>query len=220
MPTVPDPRQHRVNARRLTLAAFGLWLAAAQPLFGQVAGTRVQAPGADRITRRLQNITPRSGPPGTVVTVASALMPHITPVRVGMGATRIGFEALAELLTSVNGDFSVNVTVPEWARWDRNHRFILFDFYFNPIAASDAFFVTDAEGRMRREGLMSSEARCPAIRDVDGELFALVGDSASIARWRVGERVVVTGTFVEGASCGETPTLRVSEIRSPVGSKE
>jgi hypothetical protein len=148
-------------------------------------------------------------------------MPHITPVRVGMGATRIGFEALAELLTSVNGDFSVNVTVPEWARWDRNHRFILFDFYFNPIAASDAFYVTDADGRMRREGEMSSEASCPAIRDTDGELFALVGDSTSIARWQVGQRVVVTGTIVEGSTCGETPTLRVSEIRAPTApSKE
>jgi hypothetical protein len=198
----------------LALIALLLLVSAAQPLFGQVPGARVQAPGADRITRRLQNISPRSGPPGTVVTVASALMPHITPVRVGMGATRIGFEALAELLTSVNGDFSVSVTVPEWARWDRNHRFILFDFYFNPIAASDAFYVTDAEGRMRREGQMSSDAECPAIRDVDGELFALVGDSA-IARWRVGERVVVTGTLVESSSCGDAPTLRVSEIRSP-----
>jgi hypothetical protein len=132
-----------------------------------------------------------------------------------MGATRIGFEALAELLTSVDGDFSVNVTVPEWARWDRNHRFILFDFYFNPIAASDAFYVTDSEGRMRREGEMSAEARCPSMRDTDGELFALVGDSTSIARYRVGERVVVTGTFLESSSCGDTPTLRVSEIRSP-----
>jgi hypothetical protein len=217
MPTLLDPRQRRIFAQRLALAFLAILLALGtpEPMLAQVAGTRVQAPGADRITRRLQSISPRSGPPGTVVTVASALMPHITPVRVGMGATRIGFEALAELLTSVDGDFSVNVTVPEWARWDRNHRFILFDFYFNPIAASDAFYVTDAEGRMRREGEVSSEARCPAIRDTDGELFALLGDSASIARYPVGARVVVTGTFVEGSTCGDTPTLRVSDIRSP-----
>ena len=187
---------------------------------GQIAGTRVQAPGADRITRRLQNISPRSGPPGTKVTVSSALMPHITPVRVGMGATRIGFEALAELLTSTEGDFSVDVTVPEWARWDRNHRFILFDFYFNPIAASDAFFVTDADGRLRREGLISSEGqRCPAVRDTDGELFALLGDAAMLARFRAGDRVVVTGTFSEGTECGTDPTIRVMEIKAPAREK-
>jgi hypothetical protein len=217
MPTALDPRQLKVNPRRVALASFAILLAlgVADPLPGQVAGTRVQSPGADRITRRLQSISPRSGPPGTVVTVASALMPHITPVRVGMGATRIGFEALAELLTSVNGDFSVNVTVPEWARWDRNHRFILFDFYFNPIAASDAFYVTDAEGRMRREGQISAAGSCPAIEDTDGERFALVGDSQSIERYPVGQRVVVTGTFVEGSQCGDVPTLRVTEIKAP-----
>jgi hypothetical protein len=188
----------------------------ARPAEAQVAGTRVQAPGADRISRRLQTISPRSGPPGTVVTVASGLMPHITPVRVGMGATRIGFEALAELLTSTTGDFSVNVTVPEWARWDRNHRFILFDFYFNPIAASDAFFVTDADGRIRREGQISGEGqRCPAIRDVDGELFALTGDSTTLARFAVGDRVIVTGTLMEAGDCGDDPTLRIIEIQPP-----
>jgi hypothetical protein len=145
-------------------------------------------------------------------------MPHITPVRVGMGATRIGFEALAELLTSTTGEFSVDVTVPEWARWDRNHRFILFDFYFNPIAASDAFFVTDAEGRLRREGRIEAiptGERCTAVRDVDGELFALVGEAAALARFRAGDRVVVTGTLIEGSECGPDPTLRVVDMRPP-----
>ena len=186
------------------------------PLAAQIGGTRVQAPGADRITRRLQTISPRSGPPGTMVTVASGLMPHITPVRVGMGATRIGFEALAELLTSTTGEFSVNVTVPEWARWDRNHRFILFDFYFNPIAASDAFFVTDANGRLRREGRIDAAGpRCVQVRDVDGELFALLGEAATLSRFRQGDRVVVTGTLVETTECGPEPTLRVVDIQAP-----
>jgi hypothetical protein len=143
-------------------------------------------------------------------------MPHITPVRVGMGATRIGFEALAELLTSTTGEFSVNVTVPEWTRWDRNHRFILFDFYFNPIAASDAFFVTDADGRLRRDGRITRDGqRCPAIRDVDGELFTLMGDATALARFADGDRVVVTGTLVEASECGADPTLRVVEIQTP-----
>jgi hypothetical protein len=190
-------------------------LAAPHPGAAQVAGVRVQADGADRITRRLQNISPRSGPPGTVVTVASGLMPHITPVRVGMGATRIGFEALAELLTSTTGEFSVNVTVPEWTRWDRNHRFILFDFYFNPIAASDAFFVTDAEGRIRRDGRIIAGERCPTIRDVDGELFTLMGDAATLARYKEGDRVVVTGRLAETSECGPAATLRVLEIQTP-----
>ena len=92
MPTAHRRGPRIAGKRRIALASFALCLAAAgtHPVAGQVAGSRVQAPGADRITRRLQSFSPRSGPPGTRVTVASALMPHITPVRVGMGATRIG----------------------------------------------------------------------------------------------------------------------------------
>lgn len=212
---------------RAAPVAFGLTVllvlaAAAAPSAAQVpGGARVDAPGADRITRRLQHVSPASGPPGTMVTVSSALMPHLTPARVAMGATRIGFEALAELLTSATGDFEVQVTVPEWTRWDRNHRFILFDFYFNPIAASDAFFVTDAEGRLRREGQVIREGGCLAVRDIDGEVFAVAPDAEGQQGLRLeeGARVVVTGTLVAAPpECGERPALRLVEIRSvPIG---
>jgi hypothetical protein len=210
--------RHRRGWLPAALASLALVAAAsgtAQPLAAQVAGSRVQAPGADRIERRVQRISPTSGPPGTVVTVGSALMPHLTPVRLAMGATRVGFEALAELLTSATGEFEVAVTVPEWARWDRNHRFILFDFYFNPIAASESFLVTDEQGRVRREGRIAREGSCVVIHDTDGETFALAGDEAAITALADDQRVVLTGTLPsEPSRCGERTVLRVLEMQS------
>jgi hypothetical protein len=194
--------------------ALVLACGAAEQVAAQVAGSRVQAPGADRITRSLQRIAPTSGPPGTVVTVGSALMPHLTPVRVAMGATRIGFEALAELLTSATGEFEVAVTVPEWARWDRNHRFILFDFYFNPIAVSESFVVTDEQGRVRREGTVTREGSCLVIHDTDGEVFALSGDAGTLTGLAESQRIVITGTLPSGPSgCGERRAIHVVELQ-------
>lgn len=188
----------------LLLALVGVHGAAAQ------AAGRVDA-NTGGITRRLQNITPNFGPPGTVVTVASGLMPAITPVRVGIGATRVGFETLAELLTSVSGEFSVPVTVPEWASVERSHRFILFDFYFNPIAMSDAFFVTDANGVFKRTGRFVKEGvPCPSLRDGDGELYALVGDTGTLAE---GARVTIEGKLTEATGCGSNASIGILKLQ-------
>jgi len=198
---------------RVALASLAI-LALSGVAQGIDAQGRVRASDSD-VTRRIQSITPRSGPPGTVVTVSSALMPHITPVRVGIGATRTGFESLAELLTSLDGEFSISVTVPEWVQWDRSHRFILFDFYFNPIALSDAFYVTDAQGRIHREGAITDEGDgCLAMRDLDGQLFTLIGD---VTEWKVGDRVVVEGMILESSECVQQPTIRITRDATPAG---
>jgi hypothetical protein len=192
-------------------AALAISIGCAEPASAQAAG-RVEA-RAETITRRLQSISPRFGPPGTQVTVASGLMPAITPVRVGIGATRIGFETLAELLTTPTGEFSVPVVVPEWATTERSHRFILFDFYFNPIAMSDAFFVTDANGVFRRAGRVVREGvPCVSLRDVDGELYTLAGETSSLAE---GARVMVEGKLGESSDCGANPVIGILKVSTP-----
>jgi hypothetical protein len=203
------------SSRRLLAAARSSWAAlflallAAPQVTAQAAG-RVEVSRAETINRRLQAISPRFGPPGTQVTVASGLMPAITPVRVGIGATRIGFETLAELLTTPQGEFSVPVVVPQWATTDRSHRFILFDFYFNPIAMSDAFFVTDANGVFRRTGRVLREGvPCVSLRDVDGETYVLVGDTAGLAE---GARVTVEGKLAESSGCGVGDAIGILRV--------
>jgi hypothetical protein len=184
-----------------------LSLGSAQQVAAQAG--RVEA-RVETINRRLRSITPRFGPPGTRVTVASDLMPAITPVRVGIGATRIGFETLAELLTTPTGEFSVPVTVPEWATLERSHRFILFDFYFNPIAMSEAFFVTDASGVFRRTGRVVRDGMaCVSLRDVDGEVYTLVGDTAALVE---GARVTVEARLAEAAGCGDNAAIGILRL--------
>lgn len=200
------PAAGRTLLAGLLLASGAGHELAAQPRVGAAT---------DSITRRIQHITPTSGPPGTVVKVESGLMPHITPVRIGIGATRTGFESLAELLTSATGEFSVDVTVPQWAQRERNHRFIVFDFYFSPIALSEPFLVTDENGRVEREGWITDElGGCVAMRDTDGELFTLVGNTGAVEE---GDRVIVEGTVAEASTCEQGPTIRIVRLQVDPG---
>ncbi|MEE8147947.1 MAG: hypothetical protein V3T24_10105, partial [Longimicrobiales bacterium] len=98
------------------------------------------------MSRRIETLSPRSGRAGTLVTLRATGMPAITPVRIGLGATEVGFEEIGQALTTDRGELSSTVTVPSWTRPDLTHVFIVFDFYFNPIAVSDEFFVLAPDG--------------------------------------------------------------------------
>ncbi len=164
----------------------------------------------DSIARRIESMSPGSGPPGTVVTLRSTNMPAITPVRIGVGALRFGFEEVAQVMTSDRGVLSITVEVPEWAQRDLIHRFIVFDFYFNPIALSDIFHVTDADGMVLRRGQLTDEGvECPALRGDDGVLYTLTG---SLAEFKAGDDVVVEGTLPEASICMQGTTIQVVRI--------
>jgi hypothetical protein len=163
----------------------------------------------DSIRRRVASFIPRTGPPGATVTVSTGLMPAITPLRIGFGGND-GFEEMTSVLTTTTGEFSVTVTIPTWAEWTRSYRFIAFDVYFRPLALSDLFHVTDENGRVRREGAITSDATaCKGLRDRHGELYALVGDTVTR---RAGDRVTVEGTIVERSDCRQGIPLRVARI--------
>jgi len=164
------------------------------------------------IDRRIERITPKSGAPGTVVRVDTHDMPVITPVRVGIGAARIGFEAFQELLTGDEGEFDVTVEVPTWAVWDRVHVFIVFDIYFRPIALSDAFHVTDERGMVRRTGRVERRSpECTLMRDTDGVQYALTGDRALLGELPTATTVVLDGRIVDAEVCGFRNVLEVLE---------
>ncbi len=164
----------------------------------------------DSIARRIESMSPRSGPPGTVVTLRSTNMPAITPVRIGVGALRFGFEEVAQVMTSDRGVLSITVDVPEWAQRDLIHRFIVFDFYFNPIALSDIFHVTDADGMVLRRGQLTAEGvECPALRGDDGVLYTLTG---SLAEFKAGDEVIVEGRIAETSMCMQGTTIQVVRI--------
>ncbi|GIW53244.1 MAG: hypothetical protein KatS3mg081_2599 [Gemmatimonadales bacterium] len=166
----------------------------------------------DSVMRRVESMQPRSGPPGTAVTLRSGRMPALTPLRIGMGAVRFGFEEIAQVMTDEKGEFQVEVRVPSWARRDLTHRFIVFDFYFNPIALSDLFFVTDGAGVLERAGeVVSVDAPCPVLRAEDGTEYWLSGDLSGLRR---GALVVVEGKLAGPSTCPEEAGIVVERVRS------
>ena len=193
------------SIRRLTLLAL---LAGFAPgMHAQDRGRAVSESTLDSIGRRIEFMSPRSGPPGTVVTLRTTNMPGATPVRIGVGAIRFGFEELVQALTSNRGEIELTAEIPTWARNDLAHFFIVFDFYFVPIALSDPFHVTDQDGIIRREGTITDEGvECPALRGEDGVLYTLAGDVAAL---QVGDTVVVSGTLAETSFCMQGTTIQI-----------
>lgn len=215
-PSVSSPAVATL-ARRLASTAFvtlgltGYGAAAAE--------AQSVAPGdvdMGRIERRIELIDPKSGPPGTVVRVNTEDMPVITPIRVGIGAARVGFEAFQELMTGDEGDFDVTVTVPDWASWERVHVFIVFDIYFRPIALSDAFHVTNEDGLVRRIGRVTHrEDGCSILLDIDGVRYALVGDADVVPDIETDATVTLDARVVASESvCGLRNVLDVVSHRT------
>jgi hypothetical protein len=117
-----------------------LVLLTAGHLGAQQPGERVRTrPSiADEFSYRIATFSPSSGPPGTTVAVKWEYLPAITPMRIGVGAQRVGFEVLKEVLSNDKGEFADTIKIPDWASTNRPVMLIVFDFYFNPLAISSA----------------------------------------------------------------------------------
>ena len=208
--------EHRGALRAGRLAAVLLALG-----FGQLAGQE-RPPGlmdtkVDSVSRRIRSISPNSGPPGTSVTLRTGSLPAVTAMRIGIGATRFGFEELGQVMTDERGELSLTVQVPSWAQREMSHRFIVFDFYFVPLALSDVFHVTGPDGTVQRQGLIGAEdGECRAMRGEDGMLYALAGDTRGV---QTGDTVVVDGTVAESLECAQGVTLEVVRIRAGGGNR-
>ena len=164
----------------------------------------------DPLHTRAPVFSPRSGAPGTEVAVETRDLPALTPVYLGMGATRSSFEVLRQLVTSERGEMSAVVEVPDWATADRTHYFVLVDVYFRPLAVSAAFHVTEPDGTLRRRGrITDAAAGCLTLSEVgEGEeLYVLTGDVQELT---LGDEVLVEGTLGESPGCGQGTALHVT----------
>ena len=179
-----------------------------QPLDGQQRGAVPD--GVHGMQSRPVALSPGSGPPGTPVTIRGSFLPAITPVQVALGGTQSGFEALKLVLTTRGGELEEVAEIPDWARHDRAHRFIIFDAYFNPLATSGLFHVTDAEGMIQRQGVIEEvSANCVLFMGDDQERYGLVGAGAGLS---AGDTVVVEGRFAESRSCGNGLVVQVVRL--------
>ena len=138
----------RLTARlAMSIPLLVLGLADARQAAAQAEVVEGHAP-----SRRIESIRPRTGPAGTRVSINTGGLPAITPTRIGLGAAQFGFEEIGQELTTERGRIDMTVTVPEWAHLDRPTVFIVFDFYFRPLALSNYFHATDENGILTRRG--------------------------------------------------------------------
>lgn len=161
--------------------------------------------------RRIQSISPQSGPPGTLVSVSTLNLPYEARVHVGVGAMGQGFEALTEAEQGRLGEIAVRVEVPRTVSWDRPIVFVAFNAIFAPIGMSDPFHVTDDEGRVRRRGeVVSRTGDCVMFRDQDGYEYELTGETEGL---EPGVPVRIDGVFFNTGPCTDGPSIGVSAIR-------
>ena len=167
--------------------------------------------------RKIQQVEPLSGPPGTEVTVYTENLPIQAAVHLGVGATRTGFEALYTAEQGMWGEVSGTITIPETAPWDRAVLLVAFDAIFAPIGLSDPFHVTREDGTLQRTGTVTDEGvECTAFRDADGYLYTLVGN---VEELEPGDRVVVEGIIAEASVCMQGTTIDVHKATpAPSGS--
>ena len=171
----------------------------------------------NNVSRRIDSFSPGTGRAGTTVTLTTGGMPAITPVRIGIGATQVGFEEIGQALTTETGELTIDVEVPGWADPSFAHVFIVFDFYFAPIALSSEFFVLGPDGNVSREGRIMNdvpECEAPALLTDDGILYALTGN---LAEFGVGDRVIVEGSISSSSLCARDAGIQVTQIEAGEG---
>jgi hypothetical protein len=180
-----------------------LWCASELGAAGGIAAQRigVSDSGFGLVKRRIETLSPLSGPPGTVVTLRTGGLPALTPLRIGVGAVRFGFEEVAQVMTDMQGGIDLTVEVPAWAERDRAHVFIVFDFYFVPIALSSPFHVTGPDGTVLRRGQVREDGDCLTLLGDDGISYALGGELPTAVH---GAPLTVEGTVRAATSCGDT----------------
>ncbi len=198
---------------RSTIWLFAAAFPAALGLPGPDALLAQGHPGsrAPEEIRHIQSMSPRSGPPGTLVSISTLNLPYEARVHVGVGALGLGFEALTEAEQGRLGEIAVRVEVPANVSWDRPIVFVAFNAIFAPIGMSDPFHVTDEEGRVRREGVVvSTDDECVLFRDRDGYEYELTGETGALVP---GQEVRLEGVFFEAGACLGMPVIGVPSNR-------
>lgn len=174
-------------------------------------GARGHPPLPDSEMNRPHSLSRLSGPPGTEVTIQMEQLPAITPLWLGIGATRSGFEALQMVITDTKGQFSQAVSIPASAGSDRAYVFIVFDAYFNRLALTRPFDVTGLDGTVQRRGQIGARVGgCVSLKADDGVIYALAGQLPAIA---AEEQVIVEGLPLESAEdCQAARGIRVTRL--------
>lgn len=165
------------------------------------------------------SIEPRSGPPGTEVTVRARNLRPNDWVTVGVGPRASEWSALREVQADAQGALSAEVEVPDWAEPEQMLIFVV-DTDRGLTLKSGAFDVAaedDRPGRLALEGRVGEGAECPTLTTPDGDTWSLVGDVS----FTPGEYVEVVGRKAEMSFCmagaGTIEVSSIDEVAPPAG---
>ena len=163
----------------------------------------------------LSMVSPHSGTIGSTIKIGTKSLPPNTAVQVMIGALMDGFEVVATPMTDANGLFNgretIEITVPDWVKTNRSYLVMLTDLQYKPLAASDMFHPTDANGGLSRRGTVKfDDPKCPTLTGQGGELYFLSGDTSGL---RGGADVIIKGKVSEPTPCGQTTTIRVESFQ-------
>jgi hypothetical protein len=193
-----------MTSRMILLAITVMFSASALP------AQLTRSMGGAGPTRKVDSIIPQSGPAGTDVILKAWEMPAVTPLRVGFGAFT-GFEAYDMVQSNEKGELMMHATVPPWASWDKSYRLIVFNVYFQPIALSEPFYVTNTEGLLYRRGMvLRDNPQCVTVTEMSGEVHSLTGEIAAL---KSGEVAGVEGAFAGPSKCSSGAAIRVTRVR-------
>ncbi len=106
-------------------------------------GDRLNVPGVDADKARM-SIEPRSGAPGTPVTISAIGLPANTELAIGGGPPRSAYEVLARARSSGDGTLQATVQLPAWAGEMRRFVFVVASENGNLTLRSSPFTVTGA----------------------------------------------------------------------------
>jgi hypothetical protein len=181
-------------------------------IFAQTEGRlEVEENSLGVLGRQLKSFSPKIGPPGTTVTLQAEDLPIRAPLRVGVGALRLGFEEAGWILSGEEGEFTFELKIPSWATHEMSLFFIVFDPYFNPLALSEAFHVTNPSGTVLRRGqIVRDDKNCPTLHGSDRVPYALIGN---IEEFKTETTVVVEGKLVQQSVCGDRTAIRIISLR-------
>jgi hypothetical protein len=200
----------RVLVGLTTLTTLGaLGLASATP----AAAQGVDAPGIRDLTHHIRTISPQFGPAGTMVRVHADNLPPNARVQVAVGEMQgCGYQVCEKVQTNGRGELTANVQVPEWAHTTHYEVIMILAEDFMPIAVSDPFHVTDAEGMVTRTGTIGMAwPGCPSLIGDHGVTYAIVGPNAMSLMASQGHRMELKGRVVEGV-CAQGIGLDVESM--------
>ena len=162
------------------------------------------------------SIAPRSGPPGSEVTVEARNLRPNDWVTIGVGPRASEWSSLREVETGSDGALSAEVEVPDWT--DPRQRLIfVVDTDRGVTLKSDVFDVTAPEAgdgadgdRLALEGRVRRGTECYTLTTPDGDTWSMVSEDIAFT---AGEYVEVTGQQADMSFCmAGTGTIEVGSI--------